>query len=81
MYYACLSSNVYSGVYQITSQGFQFLLYTPHEQLWDLLLQYLQMAEERQMDLVDVLSFLFMLSTAQVGRVNFQATVLISTDS
>jgi len=30
---------------QITSKGFQFLLYTPHEQLWDLLLQYLHMAE------------------------------------
>jgi len=30
---------------KITSKGFQFLLYTPHEQLWDLLLQYLHMAE------------------------------------
>lgn len=71
---------------QITSKGFQFLLYTPHEQLWDLLLQYLRMAEvgydsrhldirsseshqERQMDLVEVLSFLFTLSTSEVGRV------------
>jgi transcription initiation factor TFIIH subunit 4 len=30
---------------QITSAGFQFLLHTPHEQLWQLLLQYLKMAE------------------------------------
>lgn len=30
---------------QITSAGFQFLLHPPHEQLWELLLQYLQMAE------------------------------------
>ena len=30
---------------QITSGGFQFLLHSPHAQLWDLLLQYLRMAE------------------------------------
>ncbi|GLB36471.1 hypothetical protein LshimejAT787_0307590 [Lyophyllum shimeji] len=53
---------------QITSAGFQFLLHSPHDQLWDLLLQYLHMAEERKMDLVEVLSFLFMLSTMQLGR-------------
>ncbi|KAH7911692.1 transcription factor Tfb2-domain-containing protein [Hygrophoropsis aurantiaca] len=53
---------------QITSSGFQFLLHSPHDQLWDLLLQYLHMAEERQMDLVEVLSFLFMLSTMELGR-------------
>ena len=32
-------------VLQITSAGFQFLLHSPHAQLWDLLLQYLHMAE------------------------------------
>ncbi|KII89693.1 hypothetical protein PLICRDRAFT_39828 [Plicaturopsis crispa FD-325 SS-3] len=52
---------------QITSAGFQFLLHSPRAQLWDLLLQYLQ-AEERQMDVVEVLSFLFMLSTMELGR-------------
>ncbi|KAI0247039.1 transcription factor Tfb2 [Lactifluus subvellereus] len=56
------------GQLQITSSGFQFLLHTPHAQLWELLLQYLQMVEERQMDLVEVLSFLFMLSTTELGR-------------
>lgn len=30
---------------QITSLGFQFLLHSPHAQLWELLLQYLHMAE------------------------------------
>lgn len=30
---------------QITSAGFQFLLHSPHAQLWDLLLEYLHMAE------------------------------------
>ncbi|KAJ3546069.1 hypothetical protein NMY22_g2196 [Coprinellus aureogranulatus] len=53
---------------RISSMGFQFLLHSPHEQLWHLLLQYLQLAEQRRMDLVDVLSFLFMLSTMELGR-------------
>ncbi|KAG5353457.1 hypothetical protein C0989_006614 [Termitomyces sp. Mn162] len=53
---------------QITSIGFQFLLHSPHDQLWALLLQYLDMAEQRQMDLVEVLNFLFMLSTMQLGK-------------
>jgi transcription initiation factor TFIIH subunit 4 len=35
------------GQLQITSSGFQFLLHTPHAQLWELLLQYLQMVEVR----------------------------------
>ncbi|EAU85259.2 transcription factor TFIIH complex subunit Tfb2 [Coprinopsis cinerea okayama7 len=52
----------------ISSAGFQFLLHSPHEQLWHLLLQYLQLAEQRRMDLVDVLSFFFMLSTMELGR-------------
>lgn len=72
---------------QITSAGFQFLLHDPHAQLWDLLLEYLHMAEvkhhgyctggtmlfmiqqERRMDVVEVLSFLFMLSTMELGKV------------
>lgn len=74
---------------KITSAGFQFLLHSPHAQLWTLLLQYLHMAEvphafmrflvmrtkhcepfvqERQMDLVEVLSFLLMLSTMELGQ-------------
>jgi hypothetical protein len=32
---------------RITSAGFQFLLQSPHEQLWEILLQYLRMAEVR----------------------------------
>ncbi|GJJ09372.1 hypothetical protein Clacol_003594 [Clathrus columnatus] len=53
---------------RITSAGFQFLLHSPHEQLWMLLLQYLHMAEERQMDVVEILSFLLMLSTMELGQ-------------
>ncbi|TEB27096.1 transcription factor Tfb2 [Coprinellus micaceus] len=56
------------GPLKISSMGFQFLLHSPHEQLWHLLLQYLYLAEQRRMDLVDVLSFLFMLSTMELGR-------------
>nr|VWO95154.1 Ankyrin repeat protein [Ganoderma boninense] len=63
-----LMSTVHGTTLQITSAGFQFLLHPPHEQLWELLLQYLQMAEERQMDLVEVLSFLLMLSTTELGK-------------
>lgn len=63
-----LMGNFHGSPLQITSRGFQFLLHSPHAQLWDLLLQYLRMAEERQMDLVEVLSFLFMLSTMELGR-------------
>ncbi|TCD64042.1 RNA polymerase II transcription factor B 52 kDa subunit [Steccherinum ochraceum] len=63
-----LMTNMHGSGLQITSSGFQFLLHTPHTQLWELLLQYLHMAEERQMDLVEVLSFLFMLSTMELGR-------------
>src|SRR5258707_12628974 len=39
--------NLRRGQLQITSSGFQFLLHTPHSQLWELLLQYLQMVEVR----------------------------------
>jgi transcription initiation factor TFIIH subunit 4 len=40
------SEKKHSGsVLSITSAGFQFLLHSPHAQLWDLLLQYLHMAE------------------------------------
>ncbi|PWN50800.1 transcription factor Tfb2 [Violaceomyces palustris] len=52
----------------ITSRGFQFLLEDVNTQLWHLLLQYLDMAEERNMDLVEVLGFLFMLGSLELGR-------------
>lgn len=63
-----LMASSHGSLLQITSSGFQFLLHSPHAQLWELLLQYLHMAEERQMDLVEVLSFLFMLSSMELGR-------------
>ncbi|KAJ3490853.1 hypothetical protein NLI96_g1137 [Meripilus lineatus] len=63
-----LMANINGSALQISSAGFQFLLHSPHAQLWELLLQYLTMASARNMDLVEVLSFLFMLSTMELGR-------------
>lgn len=52
----------------ITSAGFQFLLQDVNSQLWALLLQYLRMAEERNMDLVEVLAFFFTVGGLEFGR-------------
>lgn len=49
---------------RITSAGFQFLLHSPHEQIWMLLLQYLHMAEVRQLP-VSGLSLWFL-----IGKTN-----------
>ena len=54
---------------KITSKGFQFLLEDVNTQLWNLLLRYLAAAEEQDMDLVEVLAFLFMLGSLELGRV------------
>lgn len=55
---------------KITSKGFQFLLEDVNTQLWNILLRYMTMAEEREMDLVEVLAFLFMLGSLELGRVS-----------
>ncbi|XP_012928339.1 general transcription factor IIH subunit 4 isoform X2 [Heterocephalus glaber] len=52
----------------ITSAGFQFLLLDTPAQLWYFMLQYLQTAQSRGMDLVEILSFLFQLSFSTLGR-------------
>ncbi|KAL1741910.1 transcription factor Tfb2-domain-containing protein [Schizophyllum fasciatum] len=56
------------GSLRITSAGFQFLLLTPHAQLWELLIHYLRLQEANSMDLVEVLSLLFMISTTELGK-------------
>lgn len=53
---------------KITNEGFQFLLQDVNAQLWALLLQYLRMAETLQMDPVDVLNFIFMLGSLELGK-------------
>ncbi|KAI1902445.1 hypothetical protein AGOR_G00044830 [Albula goreensis] len=52
----------------ITSAGFQFLLLDTPSQLWYFTLQYLNTAQSRGMDLVEILSFLFQLSFSTLGR-------------
>lgn len=54
--------------FKITNEGFQFLLQEANAQIWTLLLQYLKMAESFQMDPVDILNFIFMLGSLEVGK-------------
>lgn len=53
---------------KITNAGFQFLLQDINAQIWTLLLQYLNMSDKLQMDHVDVLNFIFMLGSLELGR-------------
>ncbi|KAI8991600.1 RNA polymerase II transcription factor B subunit 2 [Mycotypha africana] len=57
-----------TGQLQITNKGFQFLLQDVNTQVWAFLLQYLEMAEVLQMDLVEVLNFLFQLGSLELGE-------------
>ncbi|XP_066152269.1 general transcription factor IIH subunit 4 [Euwallacea fornicatus] len=52
----------------ITRQGFQFLLLDRHAQVWHFLLQYLDTVEQRGLDLVECLTFLFQLSFSTLGK-------------
>lgn len=53
---------------KITNVGFQFLLQDINAQIWTLLLQYLNLTLELQMDAVDVLNFIFMLGSLELGK-------------
>jgi transcription initiation factor TFIIH subunit 4 len=52
---------------RITKQGFEFLLQEINAQIWTLLIVYLEVSAELQMDSVDVLSFLFTLGSLELG--------------
>ena len=58
-----------AGNLKITSKGFQFLLEDVNTQLWGLLMRYLGLSEEKGMDTVEVMAFLFMLGSLELGRV------------
>lgn len=62
----------------ITNAGFQFLLQDVNAQIWTLLLQYLNMSASLRMDPVDVLNFIFMLGSLELGR-DYSLTALSST--
>ncbi|KAI9476627.1 RNA polymerase II transcription factor B subunit 2 [Zychaea mexicana] len=66
------------GTLQITNKGFQFLLQDVNTQVWAFLLQYLNMAEVLQMDLVEVLNFLFQLGSLELGE-NYSVETLTQT--
>ncbi|ORX75420.1 RNA polymerase II transcription factor B subunit 2 [Basidiobolus meristosporus CBS 931.73] len=53
---------------KISNKGFQFLLQDVNTQVWAFLLQYLDMAEKLQMDLVEVLNFFFQLGSLELGK-------------
>ncbi|KAI9846792.1 MAG: RNA polymerase II transcription factor B 52 kDa subunit [Sclerophora amabilis] len=53
---------------EITQAGFSFLLQEVNAQVWTLLIFYLENAESLNMDSVDVLSFLFMLGSLELGQ-------------
>lgn len=55
------------GGMKITNNGFQFLLQDSSSQVWTVLLQYLRLAEMQDMDVVEVLNFLFQLVSLQLG--------------
>ena len=53
---------------KITNTGFQFLLQDVNAQIWTLLLQYLNLTQELHMDPVDVLNFIFVLGSLELGK-------------
>ncbi|XP_071948018.1 general transcription factor IIH subunit 4-like [Antedon mediterranea] len=52
----------------ITPAGFQFLLLDTPSQVWHFMLQYLETAKKRGLDIVTALSFLFQLSFSKLGK-------------
>lgn len=59
----------------ITQAGFSFLLQAVNTQVWTLLLIWIENAESTGLDSVDVLSFLFMLGSLDLGRAYSTATL------
>lgn len=59
----------------ITQAGFTFLLQEVNAQVWSLLIVYLENSDQLGMDSVDVLSFLFMLGSLEVGQDYSTATL------
>lgn len=53
---------------RITNTGFQFLLQDSNAQIWTILLQYLNLSQDLNMDPVDVLNFIFILGSLELGN-------------
>ncbi|KAI9715177.1 MAG: hypothetical protein M1812_006156 [Candelaria pacifica] len=63
---------------EITKKGFSFLLQEVNAQVWALLVIYLETADGLNMDAVEVLSFLFMLGSLELGQ-DYSTLTLTST--
>ncbi|KAI5778904.1 transcription factor Tfb2-domain-containing protein [Geopyxis carbonaria] len=59
----------------ITKNGFSFLLQEGNAQIWVLLIQYLEMSEQLGMEKTDVLHFLLMLGSLDLGQAYSVATL------
>ncbi|KAL8975742.1 MAG: hypothetical protein Q9197_000006 [Variospora fuerteventurae] len=59
----------------ITQDGFAFVLQEVNAQVWTILVLYLENAEQLGMDHVDVLSFLFMLGSLELGQAYSKANL------
>lgn len=53
---------------EITQNGFAFVLQDVNTQVWNILILYVESAEEIGMDNVEVLSFIFLLSSLELGK-------------
>jgi len=60
---------------KITQSGFSFILQEGNAQIWVLLIQYLEMAEDLMMEKTDVLHFLLMLGSLGLGQAYSVATL------
>jgi transcription initiation factor TFIIH subunit 4 len=60
---------------EITQEGFAFILQEVNAQVWTVLIYYLEAVGEMNMDSVDVLSFLFMLGSLELGQDYSKATL------
>ncbi|KAF8246286.1 transcription factor Tfb2 [Wilcoxina mikolae CBS 423.85] len=70
-----LMRRVERGHPKITQSGFSFILQEGNAQIWVLLIQYLEMAEDLAMEKTDVLHFLLMLGSLGLGQAYSVATL------
>ncbi|KAH6616523.1 RNA polymerase II transcription factor B subunit 2 [Boeremia exigua] len=65
----------YHGGPRITKEGFTFVLQETNAQVWNLLIVYLKMVNDLGMNETDVLSFLFMLGSLELGQAYSTSTL------
>lgn len=75
---ACHLVEVHDRRVEITQQGFAFVLQDLNTQVWHILLLYVQNAEANEMDCVEVLALIFLLSSLKLGQA-YEKTNLSST--